>query len=69
MYRLIVDLSGDDLALRVFKVLEREVNFGRGRLYVEGEMVVAEAVDATSLRSLMHTLMRALYVIHNVEGI
>ncbi|AAL64023.1 hypothetical protein [Pyrobaculum aerophilum] len=67
MYRLIIDVGDDDLALRVFKILEREVRFPRGRLYVEGETIVAEATDASSLRSLSHTVMRTLYVVQHLE--
>ncbi|MEZ0319055.1 MAG: hypothetical protein ABWK05_03550 [Pyrobaculum sp.] len=63
MYRLIVDTGGSELALKVFKILEKEVRFGRGRLYVEGGKIVAEASDASSLRSLLHTLFRSLYVV------
>lgn len=67
MYKLVIDIGRDDLALRIFKILEREVRFPRGRLYVEGEAVIAEAADASSLRSLLHTVMRALYVIQSLK--
>lgn len=67
MYRLEVLVSGGGLALEVFKLLEREVVFSRGRLRVEGGLIVAEAEDAASLRSLLHTIFRSLYVIEHVE--
>lgn len=67
MYKLVVEIGEDALALRIFKILEREVRFPRGRLYVEGNKIVAEAADASSLRSLLHTVMRALYIIEHLE--
>ncbi len=65
MYRFTVEVEG--LALDVFKTLEREVNFKRGRLYVQGNRVVAEAQDLASLRSLLHTVFRSLYLVEFVE--
>lgn len=67
MYRLVINVGDDKLVLRIFKILEGEVRFPRGRLYVEGEDIVAEAADAASLRSLLHTIMRALYVVEHLE--
>jgi tRNA threonylcarbamoyladenosine modification (KEOPS) complex Pcc1 subunit len=67
MYRLVINVGNDELVLRIFKILESEVRFPRGRLYVEGENIVAEAADAASLRSLLHTVMRALYVVEHLS--
>ncbi|ACB40303.1 hypothetical protein [Pyrobaculum neutrophilum] len=69
MYRLEIDVGGDELAIRVFKILEGEVRFARGRLYVAGGKIVAEAADASSLRSLLHTAMRALYIAEEVAAL
>ncbi|MCU7786472.1 hypothetical protein ODS41_00815 [Pyrobaculum sp. 3827-6] len=66
MYRLVINVGDDELVLRIFKILEGEVRFPRGRLYVEGGSIVAEAADAASLRSLLHTVMRALYVVEHI---
>ena len=66
MYRLEVSVGESDLAIQVFRILEREVRFGRGRVYVEDEKIVAEAADASSLRSLLHTIFRALYLVEHV---
>jgi len=66
MYRLEVSVGENDLAIQVFKILEREVRFGRGRVYVEDEKIVAEAADASSLRSLLHTIFRVLYLVEHV---
>jgi tRNA threonylcarbamoyladenosine modification (KEOPS) complex Pcc1 subunit len=66
MYRLEVSIGENNLAIQVFKILEREVRFGRGRVYVEDEKIVAEAADASSLRSLLHTIFRALYLVGHV---
>ncbi len=67
MYRLVINVGDNELVLRVFKILEGEVLFPRGRLYVEGENIVTEAADAASLRSLLHTVMRALYVVEHLS--
>ncbi|MEM0276248.1 hypothetical protein [Pyrobaculum sp.] len=67
MYKLVVEVDEDALALRIFKILEKEVRFSRGRLYVEGNKIIAEAADASSLRSLLHTVMRTLYIIEHLE--
>mgnify|MGYP000198977647 CR=1 FL=1 len=64
MYRL--EVEEGDLAVRVFKILEGEVRFVRGRIYVEDRKIVAEAADASSLRSLLHTVFRVLYVVEHV---
>jgi len=69
MYRLVVEIGEDRLATQVFKVLEREVRFARGRLYVKNGKIVAEAADASSLRSLLHTIFRVLYIVANVAAL
>jgi len=66
MYKLEVNIEKSDLAIQVFKILEQEVRFGRGRIYVEDEKIIAEAADASSLRSLLHTIFRALYLVEHV---
>jgi tRNA threonylcarbamoyladenosine modification (KEOPS) complex Pcc1 subunit len=67
MYKLEVSIEKSDLAIQVFKILEQEVRFGRGRVRVEDEKIVAEAADASSLRSLLHTILRALYLVEHVS--
>ena len=69
MYRLEVEVGGGDLAVRVFKILEGEAHFARGRVYVEDGKIVAEAADASSLRSLLHTIFRVLYVVEHVAAL
>jgi hypothetical protein len=69
MYRLEVEVGGGDLAVQVFKILEGEVRFARGHVYVEDGKIVAEAADASSLRSLLHTIFRVLYVIEHVAAL
>jgi tRNA threonylcarbamoyladenosine modification (KEOPS) complex Pcc1 subunit len=67
MYKLEVSIEKSDLAIQVFKILEQEVRFGRGRICVEDEKIVAEAADVSSLRSLLHTIFRALYLVEHVS--
>jgi tRNA threonylcarbamoyladenosine modification (KEOPS) complex Pcc1 subunit len=67
MYKLEVNIEKSDLAIQVFKILEREVRFGRGCIYVEDEKIIAEAADTSSLRSLLHTIFRALYLVEHVS--
>jgi tRNA threonylcarbamoyladenosine modification (KEOPS) complex Pcc1 subunit len=67
MYKLEVSIEKSDLAIQVFKILEQEVRFGRGRIRVEDEKIVAETADASSLRSLLHTIFRALYLVEHVS--
>jgi len=69
VYRLEVEVGGGDLAVQVFKILEGEVRFARGRVYVEDGKIVAEAADASSLRSLLHTVFRVLYVVEHVAAL
>jgi tRNA threonylcarbamoyladenosine modification (KEOPS) complex Pcc1 subunit len=69
MYRLEVSVGENDLAIQVFRILEREVRFGRGRVYVEDGKIVAETADASSLRSLLHTVFRVLYVVEHVAAL
>jgi len=69
VYKLVVEVGEWDLALAVFKTLEREVRFKRGELHLEGGKIVATAADAASLRSLLHTVFRSLYVVAEVEEI
>lgn len=69
MYKLVVEVDNWDLALAVFKTLEKEVRFRRGELHLEGGKIVATAADAASLRSLLHTVFRSLYVVATVEEI
>lgn len=61
MYSIEVELEGA-LEEALFKSLEREVRFRRGRLEVRGGRAVATAADPAALRSLAGTLFRALYL-------
>lgn len=69
MYKLSIYIKNSDFTLEIFKILEKEVNFARGRLYVENGKIVAEARDASSLRSLIHTVFRAIYVAEYVDSL
>lgn len=70
MYEISVEINKNDIVLRVFKSLEKEVVFRRGRIKVfeEGDKlkIVGYATDIASARSLANTIFRALYVINGV---
>ncbi|MFN3803607.1 MAG: hypothetical protein ACK4SY_00965 [Pyrobaculum sp.] len=68
VYRLVVKIEGE-LVYRVFKTLEREVQFRRGRLYVRRGEIIATASDVSSLRSLLHTVFRSIYLVKFVESL
>ncbi|MEM0369501.1 MAG: hypothetical protein QXK71_00575 [Pyrobaculum sp.] len=68
MYKLILNVN-DEFILRIFKILEQEVRFPRGRLYVENGKVVVVANDASSLRSLTHTIFRTIYIAESIKSL
>lgn len=66
VYKLEIDINNDIFILKIFEILEKEVRFPRGCLYVKDGKIVAEAADASSLRSLVHTIFRAMYIAESV---
>ncbi|MEZ0247720.1 MAG: KEOPS complex subunit Pcc1 [Thermoproteus sp.] len=71
MYEISVEIDRDEVVERVFRVLEREVAFRRGRIKVlaRGDKlrIVGYAADVTSARSLVNTILRVLYVVEGVK--
>lgn len=70
MYEISVEVDKNDIAERVFKALEKEVVFRRGRIRVFEEggrlRIVGYAADIASARSLANTIFRALHVIEEI---
>lgn len=71
MLKISFEIERCEVAEVVFKTLEREVVFPRGRIKVlaDGDRlkIVAFASDISSARSLSNTILRALYIIRGVE--
>ncbi|MEL9991785.1 MAG: KEOPS complex subunit Pcc1 [Thermoproteus sp.] len=71
MYEISVEVDKDEVVEKVFKALEREVAFRRGRIKVLARgnklRIVGYAADVTSARSLVNTIFRVLYVVEGVR--
>ncbi|MGC8582728.1 MAG: KEOPS complex subunit Pcc1 [Thermoproteus sp.] len=73
MYEILIRIKKDEIIEKIFKSLEKEVVFHRGRIKIfdKGDQleVRAYAADIASARSLANTILRVLYVIEGVEGL
>ena len=73
MLRALIRLWRSPVTEAVFRSLEREVVFPRGRMFVKVDqdrvVVVCEASDYSSLRSLVNTVLRAAYVAVSIEAL
>ena len=72
MPRAVIRLWRSAVTESVFRSLEREVAFPRGRIRVnllgDSVEVVCEASDYSSLRSLVNTVLRSAYIVAEVES-
>ena len=72
MPRAVIRLWRSPVTEAVFKSLEREVVFPRGRIRVnlvnECIEVMCDASDYASLRSLVNTVLRSAYIVAEVES-
>lgn len=70
MYEISVEINRNYIVEKIFKILEKEVVFHRGRIktFQEGNKlrIVGYATDVASARSLANTIFRVLYVVEEV---